>query len=746
MPSFDFMPLLWWGLPLAVVPLLIHLINLLRPRRVRWAAMEFLLASQRKYRTQVRLRQLLLLALRTLAVVGIVLALAQPRWRHALGRLLGGGTTSHFVLLDDSYSMGDLTPDRAARASAADRAFDRGRRVVERLAAELAAAPQRHDLTVGLYSTAADGLLVAGEPATPRLAQRLREELAGTRVSAAAVGPRRALANATAPADGGIGVVWLVSDFRARDWRADEEAVAELRRLSAAGVEIRLVDCAADGAERTTNLTLERLEAAGGIPASGVVVPMEVAIRNDSPRAVRDVPLQLFEDGQPRPGITISEIPANTTTVRRFDVRFDAAGGHAIEARLPPDVLPADDARAAVLEVVPAVEVLIVDGDTRAGRTGDAFYVATALAPGSGAPTGLRPRIERAAALATLDLSAFDSIWVLDVERLEAAEIAALETYARAGGGVAFFCGPRTVSEFVNERLHRAGDGLFPVPLAGPVDLAADSSAGGVPDLVAEDHPVVAVLSGQRNPLLDAVRVERFMAVDRSHREAEAGTRRLLSLRTGAALAIERPFGAGLVAAVLTSAAPAWNTWSRDNPSWVVVMLELESHLARGRRRMPALQVGDDVVARLEPGVDEIDVDFVVPPDAALVRQTAAPAADGALEARLAHVATPGVYSARSRRVDGVERERLYAVNVAAEEGRLARAGRSRLDAALAGVAYRYEPASSLQPEAGGLAGVPLARPLLYALFAVLAFEQLVAFAAGYHPVAQRPGGPRPTV
>ncbi|NBW87164.1 MAG: hypothetical protein EBR23_10155, partial [Planctomycetia bacterium] len=87
------MPLVWWGLPLAAAPLLIHLINLLRLKRVRWAAMEFLLASQRKYRTQVRLRQLLLLALRTLAVLGIVLALAQPRWRHALGRLLGGGTT-----------------------------------------------------------------------------------------------------------------------------------------------------------------------------------------------------------------------------------------------------------------------------------------------------------------------------------------------------------------------------------------------------------------------------------------------------------------------------------------------------------------------------------------------------------------------------------------------------------------------------------------------------------------------------
>ena len=79
MPTFDFLPLLWWGLPFAAAPVIIHLINLLRHRKVPWAAMEFLVASQRKYRTRVLLKQILLLLLRVAAVLGIVLALAQPR-------------------------------------------------------------------------------------------------------------------------------------------------------------------------------------------------------------------------------------------------------------------------------------------------------------------------------------------------------------------------------------------------------------------------------------------------------------------------------------------------------------------------------------------------------------------------------------------------------------------------------------------------------------------------------------------
>jgi hypothetical protein len=75
----------------------------------------------------------------------------------------------------------------------------------------------------------------------------------------------------------------------------------------------------------------------------------------------------------------------------------------------------------------------------------------------------------------------------------------------------------------------------------------------------------------------------------------------------------------------------------------------------------------------------------------------------------------------------------VAAVNVDAEEGRLERIGRERLDRALAGVPFRYDRADSLQPDTTTLAGVPLAGPLLLALAAVLVVEQLVAYSASYH-------------
>src|SRR3972149_2597637 len=106
MASFVHYPLLW-GLLLVGVPVLIHLINMLRQRRVPWAAMEFLLASQKKPRTWLFRKQLLLLLLRMLGVAAVVLMLPQPLLESEWGQWIGGGRTHHVVLLAASFSLSD---------------------------------------------------------------------------------------------------------------------------------------------------------------------------------------------------------------------------------------------------------------------------------------------------------------------------------------------------------------------------------------------------------------------------------------------------------------------------------------------------------------------------------------------------------------------------------------------------------------------------------------------------------------
>jgi hypothetical protein len=54
-------------------------------------------------------------------------------------------------------------------------------------------------------------------------------------------------------------------------------------------------------------------------------------------------------------------------------------------------------------------------------------------------------------------------------------------------------------------------------------------------------------------------------------------------------------------------------------------------------------------------------------------------------------------------------------------------------------VDYRYDRAESLQPDTTSVAGVPLAKPLLLLLAAVLILEQLLSFSASYHSSGRRP-------
>ena len=94
------------GLAAGLIPLIIHLINRRRHRRVPWAAMAFLLAAARRRARRVRLEQWLLFAIRVLAIVLIGLALSRPYV--TASRFLGmGHSHSHrVILLDNSASMG----------------------------------------------------------------------------------------------------------------------------------------------------------------------------------------------------------------------------------------------------------------------------------------------------------------------------------------------------------------------------------------------------------------------------------------------------------------------------------------------------------------------------------------------------------------------------------------------------------------------------------------------------------------
>lgn len=734
MSGFAFSNLLWLGLPLIGVPILIHLINLMRHRRVRWAAMEFLLASQKKNRNWVLLRQLLLLLLRMAAVAGIVMLLAQPA-----GRLFGGAVTHHIVLLDDSFSMSDRGREGPV--------FDEAKQAVEQIGRGVAELEGEQKFTLLRFSQAgAAGSAPAAdylqETVTADFANKLRERLPGIEVSETGAGPGPALAAVEKyfeRATGETRVVYLVSDFRRRPWDNPGDLTQQLAEMTKGDTQLYLVNCAD---EVRPNLAVTRLEPGAGTRAAGVPLFIEVEVHNFGAEPAKNVLVHLQAEGDPLP-LSFAEIAPGQSVQGRFQVRFNEPGPQPIAAWLDPDPVAADNFRYAVVDFPPPVPTLLVDDQP---RRPDAEVIGDVFDPGGGVNTGVAPRKESSDFLASHRLDDFGAIWLLNPGRIDDKAIEALERYAAGGGGVAIFVGSQSEKDYAytNDRLYRGGKGLLPVPLDRVSDLPEDKLLRA-PDLEVTDHPLFRVFAGTRNSFLSLVSVRRYQSVALEWKPAEHPETRIIArLRNGAPLAVEKPFGKGRVVLLLTTAVPTWNNWSKDNPSFVVTVLELQGLLAARETESVSRRVGEPIALTLDSKTYGNEVLLAAPPvdhagEAAIPKKDggyaiqAVPGSGGLLVAGVPNTGRSGVYRAALQRLDRKQPEtRYWAVNVVAEEGDLSVVDREALAERLVGVRYEYRPAREFRYDGEESQRDPSGRLVLLLLGLLLA-EQILARSASYH-------------
>ena len=97
-----------WALFAVSIPVIIHLLNRRRHRTVKWAAMSFILKATRESRGKKKLKHIIILTCRTLALAGLIFAVAQP----LVGGWFGWGSTkldTVILVLDRSASMENET-------------------------------------------------------------------------------------------------------------------------------------------------------------------------------------------------------------------------------------------------------------------------------------------------------------------------------------------------------------------------------------------------------------------------------------------------------------------------------------------------------------------------------------------------------------------------------------------------------------------------------------------------------------
>lgn len=125
-------PILLGGLALAGIPILLHLIVRQKPMRLPFPAFRFLVQQRRSNLRKLRLRHLLLMALRVFLIVAMCLLLARPRLFQRVLGLDGERPVNAVLVFDTSASMEYRSSDGVTRL---DEAKDRARELLDVLQA-----------------------------------------------------------------------------------------------------------------------------------------------------------------------------------------------------------------------------------------------------------------------------------------------------------------------------------------------------------------------------------------------------------------------------------------------------------------------------------------------------------------------------------------------------------------------------------------------------------------------------------
>jgi len=683
---------------LVALPIIIHLLFRVRPPVVRWPAMDFLLAALKKTRRRTRFEQLILLALRMFGISAAVLLIARPQLVDDISAILESGPAAeHVVVLDDTLSMGEIADGETA--------FAVGVRSIDRLAERLSQRPGRNRFAVVPTSRPAEYVL-SPAPLDQERAASLRGMLENAKPTFVARAPDEALAKAVdtlLSSDAVVRVLHVVSDFRRRDWPADGAAIRSLRRAAAGGVHVRLIDASAGDA---ANIGIERIESLTGPAAVGVPIEVQATVVNHSDRTAENVPVEYRLDGVALPKSIIPSIaPGGRMSVKSW-VTAEVPGSHAFSAKVPLDVLPADNERWLALDVVDRAPVLIVDGDE---RQREGRFIAAALDPGGSARTGWAPTLRSFESLRASGFEGFRLVIFVNVPEFKADDAKAIANYLAQGGSVCWFVGDSTSKDGwkslntanVLPAELRARETLV-APLTGPEVLAAGEFLRG--------------LAKSSGSFLDAVSVNRRFSIGGPSPE---GAEVLLKSKDGKPLVLSRRVGRGKTAMVLTSAGPTWNNWA-TNPSYVVFLLELGSYLTA---RSDESTVGERWSLALDVARYRRTGSWWTPTNAAAEQPLSVePAAAGATMST-PRIDEPGVYQMTLQTQSGEREVRSRAFNVDAAEGELQKVAPNTFSKGLDGLAFRMERAG-MEDDDGPSRNLEIRDLLLLLLIATLFAEQ----------------------
>jgi Aerotolerance regulator N-terminal len=532
-------PAFLWGALAASIPVIIHLINRRRARVVQFPAVKFVLRSERRVARKYRVKQWLLLALRTLILFLLTTALAEPVLQPNVGDLAEVHQARAVVLiLDNSMSM--------AYQTAGATSWELAKEVSGLILQEF--RPQDQGVILALVSPDDPPSALSGDRA--RLTQQLAE-LGQTHQSGGFVLPfQRAYALLKA-SEAPTKEIVVVTDRTRSPWVGFEPAT-----LKVIDPQVRVTVIAVGPTGATSNTTVREVRMDQRAVVAGVRTKLTASIVNFGTADRNQMPIRLLVDGKTLDQ-RLLDLPKGGTTDVAFDVSFDQPGYREGAITLASDNLPIDDLFYFSVRVRNALRVLLIDGDPRTTLVAsETFYLMNALHPERAyRPGPILPRVVPVEEAERLRLGEFDVIMLANVRNLAAGLRARLMDFVNQGGGLWWFLGHQVDPAEYNRNLFDTPTRLLPARLGPRLDRTEAHPVA----LQSQDasHPVLKPFIERGQDALAGVRVRRLFSTEMA--SLPPSTQVLLALPDGQPLLLEGTIGQGRVLLLTSTGDVDWN-------------------------------------------------------------------------------------------------------------------------------------------------------------------------------------------
>jgi len=644
-------PLFWIGVASATIPVILHMVYRRRAPRIRFSTLRFIRASAERTARRRRIRDWLLLLLRSAAIFCLALALTAPPLR-ALAFGSRGGDLAAAVVLDNSYSMAA----ELAQTSHYARARDFVVKLLDALPADVPVAvvyawpPTGEARLADQLTTHREGL---ADAVSRSEVSAVPGDLAGAVVRAEQI-----LAKSPAHEH----EIYIFSDLQKATWRPFPARSVDIAPT------LFVVDCAV--AERE-NVALTALELDAVRPAAGVPLTIKARTRNFG-RRPREGRAMLYVGRSLAAERAIAVDPGAETEVA-FSVAFPKPGVHTgwVDVETG-DVLSFDNRRYFAVVIPERIRVGVVRPEPGAVPLLDeAFFLAPALNPtGAGVASPIEPDLLLQKDLVTGKLGDYRVLFLLNLPELTAAERRALAGFLAGGGSVVIFPGDRVKREAWNAMLASSvasERGILPARLGGVLEPDEGDGASVVLETAEFDHPVFAPFRGLPPGFFRSVAFKRYFVLE----PVEGGGARVLArLSDGHPFLVERAAGNGRT---MLFCAPATSAWSNlpTRKLYLALLHQITYYLAQGPGARGSVRPGQTVRFPVRPGPQSeaqraIEVTDPMGVRRATVLETSL---EGSASLVFQDTARPGIYTWRDR-VTG--EQGAFAVNVDPAEGDLA--------------------------------------------------------------------------